>query len=149
MKISYKDDYALKVILDLARHYPDKLVRIEALSQRQDIPRKFLEQILLVLKNGGFVQSKRGPKGGYYLARSPEKIFLGEVVRYISGSVFPIACIDPAVNQHCSFKPGCVFASIWQTVGNRISEVIDPISFASLVKEESRLRNRFIMDFQI
>lgn len=149
MKISYKDDYALKVILDLARRYPDEIVRIEELSQRQDIPRKFLEQILLMLKNGGFVQSKRGPKGGYYLARNPEEIFLGEVVRYMSGSVHPIACIDPAINQHCDFRPRCAFASIWLKVGDRISEVIDPVSFAHLVEQESKLLENVSMDFQI
>ena len=149
MKISYKDDYALKVILDLARHYPDEIVRIEELSQRQDIPKKFLEQILLSLKNGGFVQSKRGPKGGYHLARNPKEIFLGEVVRYMSGSVYPIACIDPVVKHHCDFKPRCVFAPIWRKVGDQISEVIDPISFANLVEQESKLQDRFIMDFQI
>jgi Rrf2 family protein len=149
MKISYKDDYALKVILHLSRRYPNEPVRIEELSKRQDIPKKFLEQILILLKNGGFVRSKRGPKGGYYLAKNPANISLGEVVRYVSGTVYPIACIDPAVNQHCDFKSRCVFVPIWQKVGDQISGIIDNISFADLAEQDSKLQNSTPLDFQI
>lgn len=66
MKISYRTDYSLKAILVLAKHYPDRLVHLDELSGRQDIPRKYLEQLLLSLKKGGFVQSKKGPRGGIH-----------------------------------------------------------------------------------
>jgi Rrf2 family protein len=149
MKISYKTDYALKIVLDLSRHYSETLVRIEELSKRQDIPRKFLEQLLLALKKGGFIQSKRGPKGGYYLAREPGKILLGEVVRFVSGSVYPISCIDPSENQECDFKSKCVFAGIWKKIGNEITNMVDSISFAHLVEKERKLLYQPVLDYQI
>lgn len=149
MKITYKADYSLKIILHLARHYPNELVQIHSIAERQDIPKKFLEQLLLLLKKGGFIFSKRGPKGGYYLSRNPDEIFLGEVVRFVSGSVYPIECIDPEVNQFCDFKQKCVFSGIWKQVGDAISETIDRIDFASLVKKEDRLISQRVVDYQI
>jgi len=85
MRVTYKGDYALKTILDLALHYERGPVTIHDLARRADIPIKFLEQILLNLKRGGFVQSRRGKIGGYFLARPPAGIKLGEVVRFIDG----------------------------------------------------------------
>ncbi len=149
MKISYKTDYSLKIILDLSRHFPANVVRIEELSKRQDIPRKFLEQLLLNLKKGGYIQSKRGPRGGYFLTRDPGEIFLGDVVRFISGPIYPIACIDPLENQSCDFKQKCVFAGIWKQVGQEISSVVDNISFANLLEKETQLVNETVLDYQI
>ena len=94
MNISYKGDYSLKIILDLTFYYPDTMVHIEDISKRQDIPRKFLEQILLQLKRGGFVESKKGPNGGYFLAVAPKDILLGDVIRFVEGPIHPVSCID-------------------------------------------------------
>ncbi|MCP4751419.1 MAG: Rrf2 family transcriptional regulator [Proteobacteria bacterium] len=150
MKISYKTDYCLKIILDLAKNYhPLRLVHLTELSSRQDIPRKFLEQLLLMLKKGGFIQSKKGPKGGYSLTRDPAQIRLGEVIRFVEGSFYPISCIDPAVEQGCDFEPKCVFAGIWKTVEKAVSGIVDPIDFADLVKKETRLLENVVIDFQI
>ena len=107
MKISYQTDYALKVILDLAKNYPSRLVHISDLSDRQDIPRKFLGQLLLKLKQGGYVLSKKGPKGGYALKHDPSKILLGDIIRFISGPLYPISCVDPEIKQGCDFKWKC------------------------------------------
>ncbi|NQU66140.1 MAG: Rrf2 family transcriptional regulator [SAR324 cluster bacterium] len=130
MKITYKTDYSLKIILDLTRYYPGELVHIADLSQRQDIPKKFLEQLLLELKKGGFVQSKKGPNGGYFLTRDPAQISLGEVVRFVNGPIFPISCIDPDVEQYCSFKAKCAFVGIWRKVERETSKIVDVVSFA-------------------
>ena len=89
MKITYKGDYALKTILNLSLHYNQGLVNIHDLASSSDIPVKFLEQILLELKRGGFVDSKRGTKGGYFLTKSPEKITVGNIVRFIEGPIEP------------------------------------------------------------
>lgn len=149
MKISYKTDYSLKAVLDLAKHYPNGLVHIDELSSRQDIPRKYLEQLLLNLKKGGLVQSKKGPRGGYSLSRAPEAIMLGDVIRLVEGTIYPISCVDPAVTQTCDFKPKCVFSDIWRTVEQAVSGIVDGISFADLTRKEARLLEESAVNYEI
>jgi Rrf2 family protein len=149
VKITYKGDYSLKIILELACHYPDKLVHIEEISKRQDIPRKFLEQILLNLKRGGFLISRKGARGGYSLARAPRDITLGEVVRYIEGSVYPISCIDCEAPSPCAEISACVFAPIWKSVGDAISSIIDNVNFETIKEDYLLKKNGYIPDYQI
>jgi Rrf2 family protein len=94
MKITFKGDYALKTVLDLALNHDAGLVTIVDISKRLDIPKKFLEQILLDLKKGGFVNSRRGKEGGYYLSKKPSEISVGDVIRFIDGPTEPIACVN-------------------------------------------------------
>jgi Rrf2 family protein len=131
MKITYKGDYALKAMLDLAVHYGE-LATIHEIAERIDAPIKFLEQVLLELKRGGFVESRRGKIGGYLLARSPEKILLGDVVRFVEGPIEPIACVKTGY-QDCADSAKCVFRSIWQEVTSATASVIDNVTFGDLV----------------
>ncbi len=133
MHITYKGDYALKAILELALNY-GKLVTIHELAGRWDIPVKFLEQVLLDLKRGGFVKSKRGKVGGYLLAREPSSIKLGEVIRFIDGLVEPIACVDKDYSG-CNDLYKCVFRKVWQRVAQATSKIIDNITFEDLARE--------------
>src|SRR3989339_1859398 len=112
MRITYKGDYALKAILDLALHYDRGVVTIHDLAKRTDAPIKFLEQVLLDLKRGGFVESRRGKVGGYLLAKPPSQIKLGEVVRFIDGPIEPIACVEKNYSG-CIDTYTCVFKKIW------------------------------------
>lgn len=133
MKITYKGDYALKAMLDLALHYEQGgVVTIHDIAKRADIPIKFLEQVLLDLKRGGFVESRRGKIGGYYLAKPPASIKVGEIVRYIDGPTEPIACTGREYSG-CKDIYKCVFRSIWQDVTRVTSEIIDNITFENLV----------------
>ena len=93
MRITYRGDYALKAVLDLALNY-DNVVTIHDLAKRAQIPIKFLEQVLLDLKRGGFVESRRGKVGGYLLAKHPSQIKVGDVIRFVDGPLEPIACVD-------------------------------------------------------
>lgn len=149
MKITYKGDYSLKVVLELACSYPDRLVHIEEISRKQDIPRKFLEQILLNLKRGGFLVSKKGAKGGYSLARAPKNITLGDVIRFIEGSVYPISCIDCELPSPCDELSACVFAPVWKAVGDSITSIIDGVNFETLKEDYILKKNGYISDFQI
>ncbi len=72
------------------------------------------------------MQSKKGPKGGYFLTRDPSQIFLGDVVRFMGGSIYPISCIDPAVDQGCDFRAKCVFADIWEKWSVRYRVLLIP-----------------------
>lgn len=143
MRITYKGDYALKTILDLSLHYGDEPVSIPELAGRADIPIKFLEQILLELKRGGFVESRRGKVGGYLLARPPEQIKLGEVIRFIDGQVEPVECVDKNY-RGCRDINHCVFRPIWQQVERATSGIIDNITFEDLLKKNKRLNSSYV-----
>ena len=133
MKITYRGDYALKTILDLTIHYGE-LVHIEDIAQRQDIPIKFLEQILLTLKNGGFVRSKRGPGGGYTLTRPPTDMTVGEVIRFIDGPIEPISCLEPGYDG-CDFPDRCSFHDLFARVGSAVSEIVDGVTFEDMKQQ--------------
>ncbi len=149
MQISHKTDYSLKIILYLSGVYLDGTAQIKQIAESQDIPRKFLEQVLLFLKKGGFVSSKQGPKGGYFLAKAPEKITVGEVIRFVEGPIHPISCIAPGLEESCSFASVCVFRDIWEDVEIAISEVIDTVNFRELLEREKEKRLQLVIDYQI
>jgi len=86
MRVTLKGDYALRAIFDLALQKPGKPIRIADIAKRQKIPQKFLELILSGLKQGGFVESRRGAEGGYLMARSPDTITVGQVLRFVEGT---------------------------------------------------------------
>lgn len=149
MQISYKTDYSLKVILYLSDRYPDGTAQIKQISDAQDIPKKFLEQILLLLKKGGFVASKQGPHGGYFLTKAPAEIAVGDVIRFVEGPIHPISCIAPGADECCNFATTCVFRDIWIDVETAISNVIDTVTFHDLLERERKKRGQAAIDFQI
>src|SRR5260221_2672582 len=104
MKLSVRGEYALRALLVLGRDYleDDSVVRIQAISEQQNIPKRFLEQILNDLKSGGFVESRRGLAGGYRLARRPEEITVAAVVRHVEGALAPVRCVSERFYQQCS-----------------------------------------------
>jgi Rrf2 family protein len=132
MKITFRGDYALKAVLDLALHYGKELVTIHDIAGRIDAPVKFLEQILLDLKKGGFIESRRGKVGGFLLSKPPYEITVGDVVRFMDGSIEPIACVKDKYAS-CRDVYKCVFRKIWQDVYEATSNVIDNVTFEQLV----------------
>lgn len=149
MRITYKGDYALKAILDLAIHYRDKPdpVSIQHMAGRLDIPIKFLEQVLLELKKGGFVESRRGKVGGYLLSRPPSEISLGHVVRFIVSPVEPIACVEDGY-KGCRDIYKCVFREVWQRVSDATMRIVDGVTFSDLLENLNR-KDKEQMVYQI
>lgn len=143
MRITYKGDYALKALLDLTLHYERGLSTIHDLARRIDAPVKFLEQVLLELKKGGFVESRRGNVGGYRLAKDPADITLGEVVRFIDGPIEPIGCVEKGYSN-CIDLNKCVFKSIWQKVARACADIIDNVSFADLARQVNLKQNALV-----
>jgi Rrf2 family protein len=139
MQITHKGDYALKAILYLSLHHNDNggLATIHEMAKHLDIPFKFLEQVLLDLKRGGFVESRRGKVGGYLLAKPPAQIKLGEVIRFIDGPIGPIACIEDRYSG-CNDIYGCVFRKVWQEITRLTCEVVDNIDFEDLVERTKK-----------
>jgi Rrf2 family transcriptional regulator, cysteine metabolism repressor len=134
MKITYKGDYALKAILDLALHYNAELVTSQDMAKRIDAPPKFLEQVLLELRKGGLIESRRGKIGGYRLSKSPDRITLGEVVRLVDGDIEPISCAKEKYTD-CADRRRCVFRGVWRRVSKATSEIIDNITFEELASQ--------------
>jgi Rrf2 family protein len=132
MKITYRGDYALKAVLDLALHYGKELVTIHDVAKRIDAPVKFLEQVLLELKRGGFVESRRGKVGGFLLSKPPDKITVGDVIQFVDGSIEPIACVKERYSS-CRDIYKCAFRKIWQNVYKATSDIVDSITFQDLV----------------
>lgn len=132
MKISYRGDYALKAVLDLALHYEAGSSTINDIATRIDAPGKFLELVLLDLKRGGFVESKRGKIGGYFLSKPPKLIKVGDVVRFIDGPIEPIACVR-CDYRDCGDLYKCAFRGLWQEVYQSIAFIVDGVTFEDLV----------------
>jgi Rrf2 family protein len=104
------------------------------LAEHIDAPIKFLEQVLLDLKKGGFVESRRGNIGGYLLSKAPGKITVGEVIRFIDGPIEPISCAKQRYSN-CGDIHKCVFRKVWQDVTKATSDIIDNITFEALAFE--------------
>ena len=141
MKITFKGDYALKAILDLAMNSEEgKVVPISEISQRQDIPLPFLGQIMLILKNAGYVLSKTGKGGGFLLAKPPGKITLGEIIRLIEGPIEPIACGVRGKPSGCADEKFCAFREVWVNVTDAISDIVDTVTFADIMRRTKELQ---------
>jgi Rrf2 family transcriptional regulator, cysteine metabolism repressor len=140
MNISVKGRYALEAIFDLSTQPPGEPVKIADIAKRRSIPQKFLELILAGLKQGGFVESRRGAEGGYRLARSADQITVGEVLRYVEG-VKP-----PRLSRNRSEDP---LHSVWEQVEQAVSEVIDHTTFGQLAEQWSAARHAYVPNWEI
>jgi Rrf2 family protein len=141
MNISVKGEYALQAIFDLASQRPGEPVRIADIARRQKIPQKFLELILAGLKQGGFVESRRGAEGGYLLARPADSITVGEVLRFVEG--------PQANKKNPRRKQDTPFTDTWQEVDRAISGILDHTSFADLLRNWSDKQNKFVLNWEI
>ena len=140
MNVSVKGEYALQALLDLATVASPVPVRIADIAQRQRIPQKFLELILASLKQGGFVESRRGADGGYLLARSPEQITVGEVLRYVDGRQ------DDKSPTRRADSP---FHAMWRRVDQTLNSVLDNTTFAALARDWAEQQTRFVPNWEI
>jgi Rrf2 family protein len=143
MKISFKGDYALKIILDLAINFGNEKVQIKDISKRQDIPFKYLQQLILHLRSAGYVKTKTGPQGGVSLAKSPKQITVGEIIRLIEGTTSPIACVNDLSDTRCADERRCVFRCLWIEIRDKINEVVDNTTFEDLVKKAKELKKSY------
>ncbi len=135
MRISFKGDYALKTLLDLALKANSGPVKISDIAKRQDIPLKYLEQLLLQLKGAGYVNSKRGKDGGYLLSRPAEKITLGEVIRVMEGFTSPITCVSRSCFARCTDEKKCPFRATWEKVRDSVNAIVDNTTIADIAQK--------------
>jgi Rrf2 family protein len=145
--LSHKSKYALKAMIVLAKEYGQGPVLIADIARREAIPQKFLELILLELRNRGVLQSKKGKGGGYYLGRPPRKITLGEVIRDIDGPLAPIACVSQTAYarcEDCRDEHLCGIRMVMKDVRDATARILDSTTLADVLGrvEHSTVRRR-------
>jgi Rrf2 family transcriptional regulator, cysteine metabolism repressor len=134
MRVTAKGEYATQAVLYLALQYPGVLT-IHDIAQRHHIPLKYLEQILLELKRGGVLESKRGVNGGYTLARAPEEISVGEVLRIVDGAFAESSCIhNEAMGGVCVEGQSCGLKQTWRDVQGAVEKILFATSFEDVRK---------------
>ncbi|MEQ1947914.1 MAG: Rrf2 family transcriptional regulator [Bryobacteraceae bacterium] len=132
-----KSEYALQAILDLAQQPQSDPVKIADIARRQKIPQKFLELILSSLKQGGFVESRRGAEGGYKLARPADQITIGEVLRFAEDTKKP---------RKSASGP---FHDVWKRVDEAVSSILDKTTFAELARQWQQSQSKFVANWEI
>ena len=130
MKISTKGRYALRMMLDLATHQGDGYVALKDIAQRQEISKKYLEQIVTPLAKSGLVSSVRGAQGGYRLARPAAQITSGEILRAVEGELTAIPCLASAVD--CPHRGQCHTLDFWSGLNDLINKYVDGITLEQL-----------------
>src|SRR6267142_271834 len=153
MKLSVRGEYALRALLVLGLNYDKPLVRIQAISDQQNIPKRFLEQILNDLKSAGIVQSRRGAAGGYRLARPPEEIHLAVVVRHIEGALAPVSCVSERFYEKCSCpdESRCAIRSVMKEVREAVVKIAERVTIADICERSRKLQQEPLnpLDFVI
>jgi Rrf2 family protein len=146
VKLSKRGEYALRALIDfgLAQALGKPLLQVNELARKEDIPVKFLEQILMQLKAGGYLESRRGKHGGYLLAAPPDQIRIGQVVRLIDGPLAPIACVSLSAYERCTCpdEEHCGLRMLMQDVRNAISNILDRFTLADVVEVTLRKMRR-------
>jgi Rrf2 family transcriptional regulator, cysteine metabolism repressor len=147
--ISQKCQYAIRATFELAKKHGRGPVKISGIAEAQAIPARFLEVILNQLRQAGFVQSRRGAEGGYYLARQPGDVTVGEVIQFIEGPIVPVACMTDKDGSQCALHGSCVFMGMWQRVAKASSGVYDHTTFQDLIDEERTLHQTASISYSI
>lgn len=146
MRLSTKGEYASRAMLELAARYGQGPVPIKIIALSQAIPQQFLEQILLLLKRSGYVKSKKGPDGGYYLSRPPEEITVAEVIRVMDGPLAPINCVSVIEHEPCPLEEHCGLRLLWKEVRDMVAEHLEKTTFADVLKRQQWLNRKQIKE---
>jgi Rrf2 family transcriptional regulator, iron-sulfur cluster assembly transcription factor len=132
MRLSTRSRYGARLMLDLARHYGKGPVQIGEIAKRENISVKYLERLIIPLKEGGFIKSVRGPKGGHELAIPPEQVTMGRIVAVLEGGVSLSDCVaDP---ERCPRSESCVTRGVWKDATDAMYGTLDAVTLAMALK---------------
>lgn len=135
MIVSTKGRYALRVMIDLAEHQAERYVPLKEVAARQDISEKYLENILKVLVQNGFLEGLRGKGGGYRLTRSPDQYTVAEILLLTEGSLAPVSCLTPGAPV-CERMANCRTYTMWKGLNDLIADYFGKITLADLAAPE-------------
>lgn len=146
MRLTKRGEYALRALIDFGIAYElgRPLVKVSELVEKERLPVKFLEQILMQLREARYIDTKRGKAGGYFLARSPREIPLGAVIRLIDGPLAPIACVSETAYERCTCpdEDHCGLHMLMLDVRNAIARILDRYTLADIVEITLRKMRR-------
>lgn len=134
MKLSKRGEYALRAMIYLSMNYNKGSVKIHQIAENEKIPEKFLEQILLELKNAGLLYSRRGVNGGYNLIKSPKQITLAQIIRIVDGPLAPLSCVSKWAHVRCPEEKNCGLHSVILDVRNAIAKILEGVTFSDVCK---------------
>ena len=135
MIVSTKGRFALRVMIDLAEHQAERYVPLKEVAARQDISEKYLENILKVLVQNGFLEGLRGKGGGYRLTRSPDQYTVAEILLLTEGSLAPVSCLTPGAPA-CERMANCRTYTMWKGLNDLIADYFGKITLADLAAPE-------------
>lgn len=135
MKLSKKTEYACLALIDLSENYGEVL-KSQDISVKRKIPQKYLEQILLLLKNSGYVESIRGATGGYKLIKEPSQITLAEIIRLIDGPLAPVGSVSKYFYESTPIEQSKKMMGLMKNIRDYISDVMETTTFADLIEEK-------------
>lgn len=145
MKISTKGRYAIRMLLDLAEHDDGGYIALKDIAKRQEISKKYLEQIVTILNRSDILQTNRGFQGGYKLAKSPDKYTVGMILRLTEGSLAPVSCLEQTPNQ-CERSSFCPTLFIWQGLNDLINNYLDNITLQDILdKHREQYSNDYVI----
>ena len=150
--ISKKTKYALHALIYLAKEYNRGPVLISELARKEKMPQKFLESILLDLKNHGLLQSKRGKGGGYLLGKGPNTITLGQIMRMFDGPLAPVSCVSQSAYHRChecKNEQHCPIRLVMKEVRGAMSKILDQTTLADMIEKSEHSLNKDMMAFHI
>jgi Rrf2 family transcriptional regulator, cysteine metabolism repressor len=143
MKVSTRGEYGVRAMVALAHHYGDGPMSITEIARQSSIPSAYLEQLIAPLRRASLVESKRGARGGYVLAREPGAIRIGDVYRVMEGPVAPMDCVsEDLADQTCPLIDGCETRPIWLKVRDSIVDALDSTTLADLAKKPASSRTK-------
>jgi Rrf2 family cysteine metabolism transcriptional repressor len=141
LRLSTKGEYASRAMLELSLHHGEKPLHIRDISKAQDIPQRFLEQILLQLKRAGYLRSRKGPDGGYHLSKPPAEITVAEVIRVMDGPLAPIDCVSVSAHEVCPHEDSCGLRWLWKEVRDAVALIMERTTFDELAKKTMAARS--------
>lgn len=145
MKISTKGRYAIRFLLDLAQHKEDGYIALKDIAARQDISKKYLEQIVPMLNKSNFLKTNRGYQGGYMLAQTPDKYTIGSILRITEGSLAPVACVECSPID-CERSNDCLTLPLWQGLYKTVCEYLDGITLQDLLDtQKDKYSNNYVI----
>ena len=131
MKISTRGRYGTRMMLDLAAHHDQGPTPLREIAKRQDLSVKYLEQLIIPLKAAGYIRSVRGARGGYTLARKPDKISVGQIIQVLEGGLSLVDCVDDA--RVCEREKNCPTRDIWLRMSERLMEELSSLTLRDVL----------------
>jgi len=144
MKISTRTRYGIRAAIELAENYQKGPLQLKIIAGNQDISLKYLEQIITILKSGGFVRSIRGPRGGYLLAKPPNQVKLSDVFDCLEGTITTVECVED--ENYCARAADCIARQLWIQVQQAIRDVLQSIMLQDLV---DKVKDKKAFNYQI